>query len=96
METLEIELSRLRVLIDEEVLLLLGRTQTWSDLQLCASTFDIDISNIKDPNETFYNLIIQKADQHLPETKAEAFKRVWGTVNVDERVLLIAHILMAD
>ena len=96
METLEIELSQLRDLIDEDVLVLLGRTQIWSDLQLCASTFDIDISNIKDPNETLHDLIMRKADQSLPEAKANAFKRVWETVNADERVPLLAHILMAD
>ena len=68
----------------------------WDDLQLCASTFDLDISNMTDPNETFEALIVKKADQHLPEAKAEAFKRIWEKISADLRVPLAVTILLAD
>ncbi len=95
-EQLEFELIYLLDLVDEELISVLEKMNAWDDLQVCAAIFDLDITAVTDPSDIFDELILQKADQHLPEAKANAFKRIWEKVNADLRIPLAVKILLAD
>ena len=77
METLEIELSYIHQLIDEEVARVLYQHFDWHMLEDCSDLFGLDISNIKRPVDILPSLIMQKSDEHLSAEKAERFKAVW-------------------
>ena len=74
MEPLEIELAYIQQLVDEDVARLLYQHFDWEVLDACSELFDLDISNITRPLDVLPELIARKADQHLPEGKAERFK----------------------
>lgn len=86
METLEIEIGYLQELIDEEVMQVLQQFRLWQDLQDCALVFDINVSNIEDPIEVLPDLIMRKADEHLPEAKADRFKALWQQLNMAQQM----------
>lgn len=89
METLEIEISYLQELIDDEVSQLLEQFLLWQDLQDCALVFDINVSNIKEPMEVLPDLIMRKADEHLPEAKADRFKALWQQLNMAQQMQIV-------
>ena len=77
MEALEIELSYLPKLIDEDVELILFQQCNWGHLSECARLFNLDISHIKAPMDCVASTIEHKADQYLSEAQAEGFKAAW-------------------
>ena len=89
METLEIEISYLQELIDEEVSQLLEQFLLWQDLEDCALVFDINISNIKEPMTVLPDLIMRKADELLSEAKADRFKTLWQQLNMDQQMQIV-------
>lgn len=89
METLEIEINYLQELIDDEVSQLLEQFLLWQDLQDCALVFDINVSNIKEPITVLPDLIMRKADEHLPEAKAERFKALWQQLNMAQQMQIV-------
>lgn len=89
MEALEIEISYLQELIDDEVMQVLQQFLLWQDLQDCALVFDINVSNIKEPMEVLPDLIMRKADEHLPQAKAHRFKALWQQLNMSQQMLIV-------
>lgn len=91
METLEIELSYLPQLLDDEVARILYQQCTWGMLADCAQLFDLDASNIKRPLDVLPVLIVRKADERLSKEKAKRFKAAWQQLTPMQQV----HIAMA-
>lgn len=89
METLEIEMGYLQELIDEEVIQVLRQFRLWQDLQDCALVFDINVSKIEDPIEVLPDLMMRKADEHLPEAKADRFKALWQQLNMAQQMKIV-------
>ena len=77
MKPLEIELSYLEDLLDEDVQRIIMQCWYWQMLNDCAAVFDLDVANIEVPFDLLPKMILRKADEHLSEAKADAFKRVW-------------------
>jgi hypothetical protein len=86
MDTLEIELACIQELIDEEVELLVEQFLCWEDLENCEVLFDLDISDIPRPLEVLPDLVMRKADERLPEAKAERFKAAWRALGLAQQV----------
>jgi hypothetical protein len=77
METLEIELSHLPKLLDEEVRRLADQHCYWGMLQDCAGVFDLDITHLSVPLDAMPDLILRKSNELLSEDQAQAFQRAW-------------------
>lgn len=88
MKPLEIELSYLEDLLDADVQRVLMQCWYWDMLNECADVFDIDIANFDAPSDLLPEMILRKADEHLPEAHAEAFKRVWQEFKPAQQIQL--------
>jgi hypothetical protein len=86
METLEIELSYIQHLIDDEVIQAFHQYYNWDVLEDCALLYNLDVSDIDTPSETVSRLISRKADEYLSEHQAEKFKAAWQQLDGHERL----------
>lgn len=77
MEALEIELAYIQDIMDEEIEIVLYQCLEWETLKNCSELFNLDIDRVQNPLEILPEMIIRKADEHLPEDKAARFKALW-------------------
>ena len=92
METLEIELSYIQHLVDEEVALVVQKFLHWEQLEDCVSLFDLDASNIPHPALVLSELIPRKADEHLSEEDAKKFKTAWGQTPFNDKLYIAVSV----
>jgi hypothetical protein len=92
METLEIELSYIQQLIDDEVIQAFHQYYNWDRLEDCALLYNLDVSDIDTPSETVSRLINRKADEYLSEHQAERFKAVWQQLERHEQLHIALRI----
>lgn len=88
METLEIELSHLPKLLDEEVRRLAYQHSYWDMLQDCAGVFDLDITHLSVPLDAMPDLILRKSNELLSEDQAQAFQRAWTSMTPQQQIVL--------
>jgi len=93
MATLEIELSYIQQLVDEDVAKVLYQHCNWGMLADCAVVFDLDVSGINTPLDVLPGLVMRKADERLPKTKAKRFKAAWQQRTPIEQVQLALAVL---
>ena len=92
METLEIEVSYIQQLVDEEVALVVRQFLHWEQLEDCVSLFDLDASNIQYPALVLSELIPRKADEHLSEEDAKKFKTAWGQTPFNDKLYIAVSV----
>jgi hypothetical protein len=93
METLEIELSYIQRLVDEEVARVVRQFAHWEMLEDCSSVFDLDVSHIKDPMRALSDLIKRKADEHLSQDQAQMFKAAWEQTQLNDQIYIVLSVV---
>lgn len=92
METLEIELSYIQHLIDDEVIQAVHQYYNWEILEDCASLYALDVSYIDDPAKSISGIIYRKADEYLSAPQAEKFKAAWQKLERDDQLQLAVRV----
>lgn len=88
MNALEIELSHLPKLLDEEVRRLACQHYYWNMLQDCAEVFELDVEHLNFPLDAMPELILRKSNEHLSQEQAQAFQRVWTRMSQQQQIVL--------
>lgn len=89
METLEIALAYIHELLDDEVARVLNQYLEWEALTNCSELFDLNVDHIPNPLDVAPYVVMHKADEYLPEEKAERFKDAWQRLTPEQQMHII-------
>jgi len=88
MRLLEIELSFLPGLVDDQTPNLIMQAHRWEDFEGLAFLYGVDTTSIKHPAKCLEGHILDHAKLKLRKAKFQAFKRAWTLADRSQQSML--------